>query len=314
MDHGILPDHAASPPPPAGLRPDIRKALAPLEAALCEIALPGEGPSRGRFSLAYSGGMDSRFLAHAAHLLGFIPHLLMAVGPQLPPEERAFGEGWAQRNRLPLRQVEVDPLHLPLVARNDRRRCYECKRALFRRLLETLRQEAPHAPLPLCDGTNASDALAYRPGTQAVQELGVLSPLALAELSKPDIYRLAALTGMERPDQKPRPCLLTRLPYGMKPKREVLEALAAGEQAVRRALARAGLPEADFRLRLVPNEKKTCTLALHLLKSEAEKLPQALADELAALLAEAAPALPHPARLVPQDTLSGFFDRLADNT
>ena len=292
--------------------PDIRKALAPLEAVLCDIALPGEGDPRGRFALAYSGGMDSRFLAHAAHLLGFIPHLLMAVGPQLPPDEREFGEGWARRNGIPFQQVEVDPLRLPLVSRNDRRRCYECKRSIFSRLQETLCQEAPHAPLPLCDGTNASDAQAYRPGAQAVQELGVLSPLALAGLSKPDIYRLAALTGMERPDQKPRPCLLTRLPYGMEPKREVLEALAVGEQAVRRALERAGLPEADFRLRLVPHQKKSCELQLHLLKSEAEILPESIAHELAELLAEAAPALPRPARLVPQDSLSGFFDSLAE--
>jgi uncharacterized protein len=196
---------------------DMRSEFAALEAALSGIALGGTG--RGRFALAYSGGMDSRFLAHAARLLGFDPHLLMAVGPQVPPDEEEYGEGWARRNGFPLKKVGVDTLSLPLVARNDKRRCYECKREIFSRLREA-------SSLPLCDGTNASDALAYRPGAQAVRELGVLSPLAQAGLSKADIYRLAALSGMERPEQKPRPCLLTRLPYGMEPDAETLRALA----------------------------------------------------------------------------------------
>ncbi len=292
---------------PAAPAPEIREALACLEAVLCRIASGAEEASRGHFGLAYSGGMDSRFLAHAAQVLGFTPHLLMAVGPQIPPEEAQFGEGWARRAGLPFRKVGVDTLSLPLVAANDLRRCYECKRALLRRLLEALREDGPG--LPLCDGTNASDALAYRPGTQAVQELGVLSPLALAGLAKTDIYRLARLSGMERPEQKPRPCLLTRLPYGMRPERRTLEALAAAERAVGLALESAGLPEADFRLRLVPQGEGSAALELHLLEKDAERLPPALRGELPRLVARAAPALPGPARLAPQGTLSGFFDK-----
>ena len=281
---------------------DMRSELAALEAALSDIALGGTGNGRGRFALAYSGGMDSRFLAHAAKLLGFEAHLLMAVGPQVPPDEEEYGEGWARRNGFPLTKVGVDTLSLPLVARNDKRRCYECKREIFSRLREA-------SSLPLCDGTNASDALAYRPGTQAAKELGIRSPLAIAGLSKTDIYRLAALTGMERPDQKPRPCLLTRLPYGMEPDAETLRALAAGERAVRLALEEAGLPEADFRLRLVPYEGGLHT-ELHLLRHEADGLPQELKARLSFLIAEAAPHLPSPALIAPQDSLSGFFDNL----
>ena len=286
---------------------DVRSELAPLEAELSDIAVGGTGNGRGRFALAYSGGMDSRFLAHAAKLLGFEAHLLMAVGPQVPPEEEEYGERWARKNGFPLTKVSVETLSLPLVARNDKRRCYECKREIFRRLLES-RSKDGEAP-PLCDGTNASDSLAYRPGTQAAKELGIRSPLAQAGLSKADIYRLAALSAMERPEQKPRPCLLTRLPYGMEPDAETLLALAAGERAVRLAFGTAGRPEQDFRLRIVPGEGGLHT-ELHLLRHEAASLPPELKARLPALIAEAAPNLPEPALIAPQDSLSGFFDRL----
>ena len=287
---------------------DMRPELAALDAALSGIAAGGTGNERGRFALAYSGGMDSRFLAHAAKLLGFAPLLLMATGPQVPPEEEKFGEAWARKNGFSFQKVEVDALSLPLVAKNDRRRCYECKREIFTRLKERL-ASVEKEEFPLCDGTNASDAHAYRPGTQAVQELGVLSPLALAGLSKADIYRLAARTGMERPDQKPRPCLLTRLPYGMKADSETLRALAAGENAVRLALEEGGLPEADFRLRLVPCGASLRT-ELHLLGHEAACLPPELMARLPHIIAETAPSLPEPFLIAPQDSLSGFFDKL----
>lgn len=290
---------------PAALPDHIRTALAPLEAALSAVA--SQSRSGRAFALAYSGGMDSRFLAHAAGLLGFEPQLFMAVGPHVPPEEEKFGEAWTCANGFPFRKLEVDTLSLPLVAVNDKRRCYECKRAIFSRLMEYLTSEGG-ARLALCDGTNSSDALSYRPGTQAVKELGVLSPLAMAGLNKADIYRLAALTGMERPDQKPRPCLLTRLPYGVKPDASTLRALAAGEQAVRLALEAAGMPEADFRLRLVLRGE-VLRSELHLLQGDTEALPPAVAEQLPHAIAEAAPSLPSLVFLVPQVSLSGFFDK-----
>jgi uncharacterized protein len=129
----------------------------------------------------------------------------------------------------------------------------------------------------------------------------------MAGLSKEDIFRLAALTGMEKPDQKPRPCLLTRLPYGVKPDASTLRALAAGEQVVRLALEVAGLPEADFRLRLVLHGEGLRS-ELHLLQGDAEALPPAVAEELPHAITKAAPSLPIPVSLVPQVSLSGFFD------
>ena len=107
---------------------------------------------------------------------------------------------------------------------------------------------------------------------------------------------------MEDPEQKARPCLLTRLPYGMKPERSLLAGLAAGERAVHGVFASAGLPGPDFRLRLVDAER----LELHVLPEPA--LAPGLCAELACRIAEAVPQLPPP-RVVRVETLSGFFDR-----
>ena len=267
----------------------VSEELARLEGVLRGLA------DRNRFALAYSGGLDSRFLAHAARRLGFEPVLLHVVGPHVPPEETAYARGWATESGLPYEEVPVDPLDLPLVAAGDRKRCYACKRELFSRVMA-------RTDLPLCDGTNTSDAGQYRPGMLAVRELGVLSPLALAGLDKAAIHRVAAGTGMALPDQKPRPCLLTRLPYGMKPERETLEAVAAGERAVRVFFASEGLPEPDFRLRLVAPDRAE----LHLLSAAFAALPPALLEGLARRAAVS--GLP-PLRVVGMETLSGFFDR-----
>jgi len=269
--------------------PDENALLSRLESVLGVLA------AGNRFALAYSGGLDSRFLAHAAQWFGFEPVLLHIVGPHIPPEETDYARHWAAARELAYEELPADPLDSALVASGDRRRCYACKRNLFSLL-------KARTGLPLCDGTNASDAGQYRPGIRAVEELGILSPLASAGLTKADIHRCAALTGMEDPEQKARPCLLTRLPYGMKPERSLLAGLAAGERAVHGVFASAGLPGPDFRLRLVDAER----LELHVLPEPA--LAPGLCAELARRIAEAAPQLPPP-RVVRVETLSGFFDR-----
>ena len=265
--------------------------LAGLRQALFDAA------KDGRFALAYSGGLDSRFLAHAAGLFGLKPLLLHVTGPHVPPEETDFARAWAKKNALPFREVSVNPLRLPSVAAGSRERCYACKKELFTRMLS-------ETPLPLCDGTNASDASAYRPGIRAVRELGVISPLALAGFGKKEIHFFAGETGMEQPLQKARPCLLTRLPYGATPTGEILAAVASGEKAARAALAGTGLPDVDLRLRLVAPER----LELHLIDSDMEKLSAPFREELVQSVHAAMPGYPRPV-LSAQASLSGFFDR-----
>jgi uncharacterized protein len=257
----------------------------------------GEIAEQNRFALAYSGGLDSRFLAYMAQRLGIEPRLMHVAGPHISPEETAYARDWAASHSLFYEEVHVDPLELPLVASGDRRRCYACKHSLFSML-----KQRTH--LPLCDGTNTSDAGQYRPGMEAVRELGIRSPLALAGMAKDDIRRSAVSTGMENPDQKAHPCLLTRLPYGMKPERRLLAAIADGERAVRHLFSSAGLPEQDFRLRLVAADQSE----LHFLPATAELLSPALRREIIRRVCEAAREISAP-RIVFVDKLSGFFDK-----
>lgn len=264
-----------------------------LQATLEEIA------PNGHFFLAYSGGLDSRFMAHAAQKTGFAPLLLHVRGPHVPPTETAYARRWAAWRGLPLRELTVDPLSLPAVASGARDRCYACKFTLFSRLLEVAEG------LPLCDGTHASDAQGYRPGRKALDELGIRSPLALAGLTKSDIRELGRLTGLEQADQSARPCLLTRLDYGMRPTPELLSTLSRGEQAVAETLRLAfGEHTPDFRLRLTGAER----WELHLRpRSERRELPPPLEKRLARALKDAADV--RVTRIAVLDSLSGYFDR-----
>lgn len=192
-------------------------------------------------AVALSGGLDSRFLTHAALLAGCRVTALHITGPHMPPRETAEARRWATARGATFTAVPLDPLTIPAIATGERDRCYHCKHAAFTALLATA------APLPLCDGTNADDLTAYRPGLRALRELGIRSPLAEAGLSKADIRALAARTGMDRPDQAARPCLLTRLAYGMQPDAATLARLAATEEELE------DLGLWDFRLRLAPD-------------------------------------------------------------
>jgi uncharacterized protein len=235
-------------------------------------------------AVALSGGLDSRFLAHAARLASCEILLLHASGPHVSPRDSEGAKLWALEQGLPLRVIPFDPLPLPAVAENTRERCYFCKKAL----LESLR---PHAAgHTLCDGSQADDLLhPHRPGQRALKEAGLRSPLAEAGLGKARIRELAALSGLTHAKQPARPCLLTRLAYGLRPDAATLTRLAAAEAA----LEDAGLD--DFRLRLTPAPQ------LHVLA-----LPEDKQDCVAHLLAAHGFAGAQTLRL---ESLSGFFDR-----
>ncbi|MDO5483454.1 MAG: PP-loop family protein [Desulfovibrionaceae bacterium] len=208
------------------------------------------GDERPGLAVAFSGGLDSRFLCHAARLCGYTVLALHVRGPHIPPAESKAALDWARVQNVPVLTAEFDPLSLPEVAGNSRERCYACKRGLIQTLQNTLAQSAlacGQAPLPVCDGSNADDMRGFRPGLRALAEAGVHSPLAAAGLSKAEIRALAAATGLDRPEQQARPCLLTRLAYGLTPDAALLARLADAETAL------AALPGmGDFRLRLTP--------------------------------------------------------------
>lgn len=189
-------------------------------------------------AVAYSGGLDSRLLAHIAGRAGLHPLLVHASGPHLTPAETKAVTAELTAPHVNAVIVTVDPLQVEQIARNGHDRCYHCKKYIYGALLDAC------SGRPLCDGTNASDTREYRPGQKALQECGIRSPYMELGIGKNDIRALAQYTGLARADQPARPCLLTRFAYGVRPRRQMLRRLGAAEDA----LAALGLRE--FRLRI----------------------------------------------------------------
>lgn len=212
---------------------------------------------RGRtaVAVAYSGGVDSRFLCHALLRGGLDVLALHARGPHVPDAETRQARRRARDMGLPLLEVDFRPLDIPDVRANGPRRCYFCKAALMRCLREALaRREAEgDTPRLLCDGSNADDMASSRPGLQALKEADILSPLAEAGFSKKALRAEGAATGLEYPQQAARPCLLTRFAYGVQPTERALQQLADAEEALAGLTTPDGRPLlGDFRVRLTP--------------------------------------------------------------
>ncbi len=249
----------------------------------------------GALTVACSGGIDSRFLAHAGLQAGVSVELVHVCGPHVAPEDSDYAIAWAGGRGLSVRLLRLDSLLLPEVAAGSKERCYACKRFLFEHILSV-------ATAPVCEGSNASDAGKFRPGRRALLELGIRSPLADAGLTKDMIRALATRTGLARPQQQARACLLTRLPYGRTPDPQLLAHLATGERVVEETLQAAGYEDFPFRLRLCT----TGDYELHLGREiDSSRMLRTLEHVLFA--AGFASIL---VRTVPQ--LSGYFDRIND--
>ena len=192
------------------------------------------------FHIAFSGGLDSRFICYAAKLLGCKFIAWHVKGPHIPAHESEQAMEWARKNNISAEYIDFDPLQNSRIAANDRKRCYYCKRDLFARICAAGRI--------VVDGTNADDLTTFRPGLLALRELGIISPLANAGLTKKEIHILAARIGLDDPWQKARPCLLTRFAYGQIPDYYRLQKIEKVEAEIAKIAG-----SLDFRLRLLPN-------------------------------------------------------------
>lgn len=250
----------------------------------------------GRIALAYSGGLDSRFLAFSAKKAGLTPLLYHVKGPHVAPAETESAIERAREMGLSVTLLPFDPSVIDL-ASAGRARCYVCKKTLFTGLLKRLAEDRPG--LSLCDGTNASDLTVFRPGRKALEELGVLSPLAEARIAKADIRRIGAAIGLPAPDQAARPCLLTRFPYGVTPPREALDTVAEVEAFLETLPDAAGL---RYRLRYPAGRPE-----LHWEKSDA--LTEERLGRIALALFKAFPDALKGLTMRTFETLSGYYDR-----
>jgi uncharacterized protein len=185
----------------------------------------------GRVLVAYSGGVDSAYLAWAAHReLGSKMLAIIADSPSLARTQLADAIAFAREQEIPLEVISTSELDRPEYARNDGQRCFHCKDELFA-VMENLRVERGFDVIAY--GVNQDDQGDFRPGQQAAQQHKVAAPLLQAGLTKTEIRELAREAGLRVWDKPASACLSSRIEYGREVTREVLAVVEAGEDAIR---------------------------------------------------------------------------------
>jgi len=184
-----------------------------------------------KLMVAYSGGVDSAFLAGTAHrVLGDKMLAVLADSASLARRDMEQACVFAQSLGMPLQVVETQELDKPEYARNDANRCFHCKDELFA-TMKTLGIKLGFSSIAY--GMNADDTKDYRPGQRAAKEHEVLAPLAEAGLTKLEVRALSKAAGYPLWDRPAAPCLSSRVEYGRTVTREVLEQVEKGEEAMR---------------------------------------------------------------------------------
>lgn len=186
----------------------------------------------GSLMVAYSGGVDSAFLAATAHrVLGERMLAVLADSASLARRDMEQARAFAESIGMPLQVVATEELDCKEYVRNDANRCFHCKDELFD-VMEKLGEKLEFAHIAY--GMNADDTRDYRPGQRAAEQHSVLAPLAEAGLTKLEVRALAKAAGYPVWDRPAAPCLSSRVEYGRTVTREVLEQVERGEESLRR--------------------------------------------------------------------------------
>jgi uncharacterized protein len=186
----------------------------------------------GRVIVAFSGGVDSSYLAYAAdRALGTGALAVTATSPSYPASHRAMAERIASDFRLQHRFVPTREMEDPDYRANRADRCYHCKSELFS-VLGRISRDLRFAAVAY--GVNTDDTGDFRPGHRAAEERGVLSPFLDVQLSKVEIRELSRAAGLPTAELPASACLSSRLPYGTEVTSERLRQVEEGEERLRR--------------------------------------------------------------------------------
>ncbi|MDE0592901.1 MAG: ATP-dependent sacrificial sulfur transferase LarE [Dehalococcoidia bacterium] len=207
-------------------RPEIEFALEEKDAKLRSLIA-----AYGAVIVAYSGGVDSTFLAAVAHeILGKNALAVTSRSPSVAPEELksasalAYGRGW--RHLI----VDTDEMNDPRYLANDGRRCFFCKTELYTHLDKVAGDESIGL---VANGANTDDLGDYRPGMEAAKNFEVVSPLVEARMNKQDIRDLSKRMDLLTWDKPAQPCLSSRIPYGTKVSVDALGKIGKAEKGLR---------------------------------------------------------------------------------
>ncbi len=185
----------------------------------------------GSLLVAYSGGVDSAYLAWAAHqAIGNKMLAVIADSASLARTQLADAIAFAKEYSIPLEVIATSELERAEYVRNDGQRCFHCKDELFS-AMEQLR--AARGFDSIAYGVNLDDQGDFRPGQLAAKQHHIATPLLAAELTKQDIRELARAAGLRIWDKPASACLSSRIEYGRPVTREALSAVEQGEDALR---------------------------------------------------------------------------------
>ena len=195
----------------------------------------------GRLLVAYSGGVDSAYLAFAAHQeLGTQMLAVIADSPSLARTQLEDALAFARDQHIPVQLLATSEMERADYVRNDGMRCFHCKDELFR-VMEQFREKQQYETVAY--GVNLDDQGDFRPGQKAARQHGVLAPLLEVGLTKQDIRDLSRSAGLRVWDKPASACLSSRIEYGRPVTRQALEQVERGEDALR------GMGFRQFRVR-----------------------------------------------------------------
>jgi len=185
----------------------------------------------GRTLVAYSGGVDSAYLAWAAYqVLAEDMLAVIADSPSLARTQLKDALAFAGEHRIPVEVIQTAEMDRPEYVRNDRQRCFHCKDELFQVMEEFAGKRGFQS---IAYGVNVDDQSDFRPGQTAARQHHVAAPLLLAGLSKVEIRELARNAALRVWEKPASACLSSRIEYGRPVTLQALSAVEQGEDALR---------------------------------------------------------------------------------